>query len=246
MNANPIICCLTATYGRLSKLNEVVTCFLEQDYNNKKLIILNNHPIPLSCNFPNVTVYNEPIYPTLGDCRNRLIELAEGDFIRTWDDDDLYLPWTLSQGIENIGNAVAWKPTRSWFWMRGKTPQLVENVFEASMLVQLDIAKKSGYSKNSMGDEHIDLIRGIDKEGGCKKTEMGILASYVYRWGWGMWHTSGTIGSGIDVKIRTKEWCNHNQDIQDGVIKMVQLEDYWKSFPTWNLKTKTFNFKNLL
>lgn len=241
MSYKSLVCCLTSTYGRLSKLNEVVTCFLNQDYENKRLIILNNHPTPLTFDNPYVTIYNEPIYPTLGDCRNRLIELACGDFVRTWDDDDLYMPWTIRQGVENIGNAPAWKPTRSWFWMKDKFPELSENVFEASMLVRIDVARKYRYQNNSMGDEHSTLCRGIDVEGGCQKTEMGNLASYVYRWGWGMWHTSGTIGSPIGVDKRTEDWKNHNNDIQDGTIKVVDLSAYWENFPNWNRVTKSFD-----
>jgi glycosyltransferase involved in cell wall biosynthesis len=231
MNNNPIVCCLTSTYGRLSKLNEAVSCFLNQDYANKKLIILNNHPTPLSCDFPNITVYNEPIYPTLGDCRNRLIELAAGDFIRTWDDDDLYMPWTLSQGVEHIGDAAAWKPKKSWFWTNGKPPELAENVFEASILVRIDVAKKYGYLSSSGGNEHDTLCRGIEKEGGCKNKDMGNRASYVYRWGWGMWHISGTLG-GSDVIKRTSDWCEKNNDTQDGIIKLVPLDHYWNHFPS--------------
>jgi len=231
MNKYPNVTCLTATYGRLSKLNEVVTCFLDQDYENKKLIILNNHPSPLSCDFPNVTVYNEPIYPTLGDCRNRLIELASGDFIRTWDDDDLYMPWTIRQGIENIGDSAAWKPKRSWFWPQNKSPELAENVFEAAMLVRIDVAKKYGYLSSSGGNEHETLLKGIEKEGGCKVKEMNDLSSYVYRWGWGMWHISGTLGSTSDVEKRTKDWCKKNNDTQDGKIRKVDLTEIWKNFP---------------
>jgi len=226
---NKSITCLTSTYGRLSKLNEAVTCFLNQDYENKKLIILNNHPFPLTCNFPNVTVYNEPIYPTLGDCRNRLIDLTDGDFIRCWDDDDLFMPWTLSQGIEHIKDSAAWKPKRSWFWLKGKPPELAENVFEAAMLVRSDIAKKYGYLSSSGGNEHDTLFKGLEKEGGCKSDDMGKLASYVYRWGWGMWHISGTLG-GDTIQNRTKQWYEKHIDIQDGIIRYVNLNEYWMSF----------------
>ena len=237
--SKPLITCLTSTYGRLSRLSEVVTCFLEQDYENKKLIILNNHPTPLSCDFPNVIIFNEPIYPTLGDCRNRLIELSDGDFIRTWDDDDLYMPWTLSQGVENIGDAAAWKPKRSWFWLKDKSPELAENVFEAAMLVRIDVAKKYGYLSKSGGNEHETLIRGIDKEGGCKNKEMGDMASYVYRWGWGMWHISGTLGGG-DINQRTKDWCDRNNDTQNGQIQLVDLSKLWKNFSKWSLIDNKF------
>ena len=239
----PLVCCLTSTYGRLSKLSEVVTCFVEQDYENKKLIILNNHPSPLFCDIPGVTIYNEPIYPTLGDCRNRLIDLAEGDFVRTWDDDDLYMPWTLSQGVENIGTAAAWKPKKSWFWLKSKEPELAENVFEAATLVRMDVARKYKYMASSGGNEHETLLKGIDTEGGCKDKDMGNWASYVYRWGWGMWHISGSLGGKLSVEKRTLDWKDHNKDVQDGRIKLVDLSVFWSHFPSWNSETHSFNLQ---
>lgn len=226
---NNKIVCLTATYGRISRLSEAVSCFLDQDYDNKELIILNNHPTPISCDFPNVIIYNEPIYETLGDCRNRLIELAKGDFIRTWDDDDLYLPWTLSQGSENIKDCVAWKPTNSWFWVKEKDPTLEGNTFEAAMLIRTDIAKKYRYLQRSGGNEHETLLAGIEREGGCRTHNMGKLASYCYRWGWGEWHISGSLGSD-SIENRTNIWKDHNNDIGDGVIKYINMGKYWSYF----------------
>ena len=221
--------CLTSTYGRLEKLSEAVSCFLDQDYLNKELIILNNHPKPLTCDLPNVKIYNEPIYPTLGDCRNRLLQLADADFIRTWDDDDLYMPWTLSQGIEYIKDSPAWKPKKSWFWLREKSPELAENVFEAAILIKTEIAKKYGYLSTSGGDEHHTLLDGINKEGGCGIDDLGNKASYCYRWGWGMWHISGSLGSD-SIENRTKEWVKHNNDTKDGAIRYVDVKHYWKHF----------------
>jgi glycosyltransferase involved in cell wall biosynthesis len=225
----PKIVCLCSTYGRLTKLSEAVSCFLDQDYDNKELLILNNHPSPLFCDFPNIKVYNEPIYPTLGDCRNRLIELANGDFARTFDDDDDFLPWTLSQGIENIKNFPAWKPKKSWFWCGNKEPELAENVFEAAMTVRIDVAKKYGYLSKSGGNEHETLLKGIDKEGGCHNDDMGLLASYIYNWGKGSWHISGSLGSG-NIEDRTRIWKEHNNDVGDGIIRYINLNHYWKHF----------------
>lgn len=236
---NKKISCLTATYGRLSKLNEAVSCFFHQDYNERELIILNNHPIPLKCNIEKVFVYNEPIYPTQGDCRNRLLELATGDFIRTWDDDDLYMPWTLSQGIENIKDSPAWKPTKSWFWAQDKEPELVSNSMEASIIVKTDIAKRYGYKPNSAGDEHETLLNGIFKEGGLSMKDMGLNSSYVYRWGFGMWHISGTLGQ-PDVQKRISDWYDKNNDTQDGIIRLVDIDNYWDNFPNWDRSNKKF------
>ena len=50
----PLVSCLTATAGRFSVLREAVACFLAQDYPEKELVILNNHPTPLVCDLPGV------------------------------------------------------------------------------------------------------------------------------------------------------------------------------------------------
>lgn len=238
---NKKIVCLTSTFGRISKLSEAVSCFLDQDYHNKELIILNNHPSKIYCNFPNVKIYNEPVYETLGDCRNRLIELSNGDFVRTWDDDDYFLPWTLSQGMENIKNFVAWKPKKSWFWCGNQSPELAENVFEASITVRIDIAKKYGYLSKSGGDEHKTLLDGIDREGGCQNNDMGLLASYCYNWGKGSWHISGSLGS-TNIQQRTKHWMENNKDVKDGIIRYINMDKYWlyfqKSFDLYKNKVK--------
>ena len=80
-------------------------CLLEE------LIILNNHPVPLICHLPQVTIINEPGYPSLGDCRNRLLELATGEYVRTWDDDDLYLPTAKSPARKKSSRNTGTSPT---------------------------------------------------------------------------------------------------------------------------------------
>jgi hypothetical protein len=213
----PLVSCLTATAGRFSVLREAVACFLAQDYPEKELVILNNHPTPLVCDLPGVRVVNEPKYASLGDCRNRLLELAQGDLVRTWDDDDLYLPWAISQGVEHLGEAPAFKPKFSWAWnVQEDRWSLDNNVFEAAMTVRAAVARKYGYTPASGGDEHHPLSAGIEKEGGCKLVDMGWRASYVYRWGTALQRISGTLGDGKTIAERTQEWLSANQDTGDG------------------------------
>ena len=154
-------------------------------------MILNNHPTPLEFNHPLVRIYNEPGYPTQGHCRNRLLELANGEFHRTWDDDDLYLPWTISQGVAHIGGDVIWKPKFSWF-RNGKTGpfELVDNVLEASWTSRMDYIRSIGYLHEG-GTEHEAIGRASVEI--TKMRDMGFFASYVYRWGHGAWHISGSV-----------------------------------------------------
>ena len=83
------------TFGRADYVAESIAMFLEQDYPNKELIIVNDCPgQTLEGRFPNVRIINSPArWQHLGDKRNHAIELSNGEFIAVWDDDDVYLPW---------------------------------------------------------------------------------------------------------------------------------------------------------
>lgn len=200
----------------------MVVDFLQQDYPERELLILNNHPEPLELpegienanplplsGRSTVRIFNTPGFATLGDCRNQLLALAGGEYVRTWDDDDVYLPWTLSQGVAHIGDEIAFKPGRSWFDQENQGIRLEDNVFEAAMLTRSDFAREHPYQPTA-GDEHQTLVRSIE-ERGLKRRDFGPWASYVYRWGYGVHHISGTMGSGT-VEDRTENWKKANND----------------------------------
>ena len=94
----PLISCVMPTYGRPAYVPEAVNCFLDQDYPNKELILLNDcDGQTFVGNVPGVRIINDSRrYPSLGDKRNASIEAAGGDLIAIWDDDDISLPWRLS------------------------------------------------------------------------------------------------------------------------------------------------------
>jgi rfaE bifunctional protein nucleotidyltransferase chain/domain len=211
-----------ATYGRYARVCESLACFLWQDWPNRHLWILNNHPVPLHFDHPLVTVLNEGgAHPTLGHARNRLLEFADGEFVRTHDDDDLWMPWAFSQGVERIGAAAAWKPTRSW-WFDGYTQkdapldqlrfELAANVMEASVTWRTDFVRRVGYF-NGEGEEHKSLFEALG-QAGVGQHEMDSWAGYCYRWGCGEWHVSGTIGNGKSAEERAEDWKRHNTDVR--------------------------------
>jgi glycosyltransferase involved in cell wall biosynthesis len=232
MENQPLVSCITATYGRYSLLRQAISCFLEQDYPKKELIILNNNSIPLYCDLPNIKIYNEPKYSTLGKCRKRLLEISGGEFIKVWDDDDLYLPWSLTQCVENVmltNKKLFWKPTRSWYWENKKSIILTSNWFEASYIVHKSILQKYGF-KDSGGDENLSWCDdGIQKkEGGIVTTEMDILSHYIYRFG----HFTSHISAFLvieNVEERTRYWLNRNTDTgMEEPLKKIDLTPYWK------------------
>jgi rfaE bifunctional protein nucleotidyltransferase chain/domain len=220
------VSCLQATYGRYTDVCRSLACFLAQDYENRELVILNNHPVPLVFDHPKVRIVNEHGHPTLGHCRQRLLDFADGEYCRTWDDDDLYMPWAISQGVERIEDRRAWKPGLSWGFNGPESIELHGNTFEASATWRTDFVKSIGY-KLAMGDEHrplLDFFQSDIPHGGC-----GYWASYAYSWGLGGWHCSGSLGNGQTVEQRTATWQGKNQDTGNGQpLKPSNLLPWWR------------------
>jgi glycosyltransferase involved in cell wall biosynthesis len=100
----PLISCIMPTYGRPELVAEAVAMFLAQDYPAKELIVLND------CNgqtfhgsIPCVNVINQQHrYLSLGEKRNAAIEMAQGEILAVWDDDDVHLPWRLSFSLAEM------------------------------------------------------------------------------------------------------------------------------------------------
>lgn len=84
---------ITPTYNRLSLLKRAVLSFLEQDYINSELIILNNGSSDGTKEYlstikdPRVVIYNRPLNKVKG-VLNDLWNLCDGDLICQLHDDD--------------------------------------------------------------------------------------------------------------------------------------------------------------
>ena len=120
----PLISCIMPTYGRPDYVNEAIAMFLAQDYPRKELVILNDCPGQrFACDQPGIHVFNaDERYSTLGEKRNAAIELAQGDIIAVWDDDDIYLPWRLSFSLAEMKRLATefYRPAEFWaYWGSG-------------------------------------------------------------------------------------------------------------------------------
>ena len=129
----PSITCTTPTYGRFSRLQDAIACFLLQDYEGPKHLVISNDaaaPIKLTpaCDALNIdevsTIWltNWPErFENLGRKRQQMVDTAETDLIAHWDDDDLYLPWHLTSRIKTLiehPRIECVKPVMAW-WVEG-------------------------------------------------------------------------------------------------------------------------------
>lgn len=105
---------LCPTYARTDLLAELVECFVRQDATDcrRELVILNDYaPQQLRCDVPGVRIVNHDVrFRTLGAKRSALLDLADGDLIQWWDDDDLFLPHHLSSSLAKVALGEALRP----------------------------------------------------------------------------------------------------------------------------------------
>jgi len=94
------VSCICVTYNRPVLLPELLYCFLQQDYKNKELIIVNDQVnVTYEFDHPEVKIINlDKRFDNLGDKRNyakRQIS-SDGEYVFWLDDDDIYYPDHLS------------------------------------------------------------------------------------------------------------------------------------------------------
>ena len=93
--AQPRVSCLMATYDRRSFVPQAIQCFLDQDYRHRELIIVDDGPEPIEDlvpRDPRIHYLWSRSRRSIGAKRNLACELATGDYLMCWDDDDWFGP----------------------------------------------------------------------------------------------------------------------------------------------------------
>lgn len=188
----PLVSCLCATYGRPVLLGEAVKCFIDQDYPNKELIIVNDQEgvdLRLSGEFrDNIKIYTHPNrFPNLGKKRNYGFDLTHGEYICIWDDDDLYAPHRISESVRLMKSRDNYDiiKTRSAFMsIHNKDYKIVSNLFHSQSIITREYFEKNRYPDKSVGED-------IDFESKARVGSIDVIPWYVYRWGLNIHHLSG-------------------------------------------------------
>lgn len=92
--------------GRERLARHSIACFRAQTWPDKELVIVNSGTVVLGEGDPRIkeVFVTRTDYPTLGDLRRLSVELATGDFVIQWDDDDWHSSYRTEISME------AWKP----------------------------------------------------------------------------------------------------------------------------------------
>ena len=101
----PAVTCIMPTADRRRFVPQAVAQFLQQDYVDRELIVLDDGVQSVEDLMPadsRVRYVREERRSPIGVKRNRLCELARGDVIVHWDDDDWAAPWRVRYQVERL------------------------------------------------------------------------------------------------------------------------------------------------
>jgi O-antigen biosynthesis protein len=125
----PLVSCIMPTYNRQPFLPIALRNFMAQDYPNKELVIVDDSEEPLDelfNNQPLVRYVHLGARESIGAKRNLACQMARGEIIAHWDDDDWYAPERLryqarpilagDADINGLSNAFVLDLSKGIFW----------------------------------------------------------------------------------------------------------------------------------
>lgn len=135
----PLVSCLMPTKGRFEQVQLSIGSYRRQTWPNRELIVLDQNSDGrlaawiAGLNDPGIRVFTMPgLQEPLGSIRNRTIDLANGQLLCTWDDDDLHHPAYIEIAFASMAAARAamcmllretlWLPARQRVGIRHPRP----------------------------------------------------------------------------------------------------------------------------
>lgn len=199
------ISAVMCTYGRFSCVERAMNCFLAQTYPNKELIIYNtdvdnyNKILPKNHNIydpyeillinTNIIIVNsntdsitQKPYTNVGAIRRDALMLATGDYVVTWDDDDIFLPHFMQQAVDRMEQTGLpfFKPEQSFFYA-GNNLRLVMNTLEASVVGDINKVREYGYLLET-GKEGLGWYTKARDNKELDEHDTNYIPSYCFNW----------------------------------------------------------------
>jgi glycosyltransferase involved in cell wall biosynthesis len=234
MNNTPLISAKCITYGRVEMLEESLHSFLQQDYPNKEMIIVNDYPEQkLIFDHPQVKIFNlDYTFSTIGKKENFATDLCKGEIICQWDDDDVALPNHMDNVAEHFVDGV-----NILHWETGVLCHItgIEKVtcigISGIVFIKSAWVAIGGHPIENAGYD-MTFIERLHAHGGKKFVKMSDdEASWFYMWGGRSYHMSG---EGHDKPGKPNVIRRHSLHIDNlkrqGKIPTgdVQLRPHWK------------------
>ncbi|KIO76842.1 hypothetical protein TH53_12620 [Pedobacter lusitanus] len=182
----PLVSCIMPTANRKQFIPSAIENYLKQDYMNTELIIIDDGEESVKDLIPDNPrihyFYFSPLGP-IGTKRNIACEIANGELITHWDDDDWYAQDWISHQVQalissnadicGINQVQFFSPALNSYWMtknsNSKRPWLTgasliyrKSFWEKHPFKNLQIGEDDDYVRNSGGKIHAhDYFQGF-------------------------------------------------------------------------------------
>jgi glycosyltransferase involved in cell wall biosynthesis len=224
----PLVSCLCCTYSRPVLLGESIKCFLDQDYPNKELIVLNDQEgveLFLQDCPSNVKIINHPTrFNSLGEKRNYIKTLGKGEFFCVWDDDDLFTPFRLSESVylilQNSQHDIL-KPKDAFISIDNESYKVATNRFHTQAIIKREYMEKTQYPLKSIGED-------AAFERGANIGIIDIFPSFwaILRYGMNIYHISQIHNS---LEKRSWEIAGNKSNLKGKIMVEPKFQkQYWE------------------
>jgi glycosyltransferase involved in cell wall biosynthesis len=164
----PFVSCIMPTANRRSFVPEAIAQFLAQDYPAKELIVFDDGEDAvedLSPAHPAVRYVRKPRHRSLGAKRNAACELACGDIILHWDDDDWYAPYRIRAQVDALSRSGAeicgidkvlfYDPRAPSAWEYTYPPGGAPWVYGATLCYRRDFWRAHPFADVTVGEDNV-------------------------------------------------------------------------------------------
>lgn len=165
--STPLISGLCVTRGKPHMLHRAITCFEEQTYPNKQLVVVYEDDDcktqaylksrSWSAEYKLLQIQVLPVKKTLGELRNLSVSSADGEYVCQWDDDDWYDSDRMSVQMEHIRESGLPACILSRWVVFDSVSQKAyisnRRLWEGSILCRKDIMQQKPYPELSIGED---------------------------------------------------------------------------------------------
>jgi glycosyltransferase involved in cell wall biosynthesis len=166
----PLISCLMPTRGDTVPARFAIECFQRQTYPNRELVAVCRTSGSEVKRFietlgdARISYFEAPDAETVGDLRNITIERSTGEYLATWDDDDLYHPDRLTLQFmvaeQYQADAVVLLREALWWPARRRFAYSRERRWENSLLAKRsDMPRYPSLAKSSDRAVTFELVK---------------------------------------------------------------------------------------
>jgi len=257
----PLITCVMVTKGRPSLIKKSISCFNQQTYSNKNLLIVSQGDKQTNEEIKSLLPKNGIFFSTtpklsLGAMRNLSVELANGEIVCQWDDDDLSHPERLMTQYKELISSdhhVAsmytqflkyFSTNKSLYWCDWSG----ERTLPAQYICNTLMFRKKVFGTNicypetgpqSNVEEDLNFLGKLLGVGQVAKVTKGYQFVYVYHGKnvYDLEHHSLTLITETGKKVMDKDFLLKNKNLIDQTILATKIKVVVKSLEeeVWQL-----------